>query len=99
MAEPLSRAEVERVALLARLKLTPAQLELFTSQLQRVLGYVDILNELDTEDIEPMAHAVERVNVFRDDVIQPSLSREDALANAPKTDGKSFLVPPILENT
>lgn len=98
MSEPLSRQQVEKVALLSRLKLSAGELEVLTTQLQKVLGYVEILNELDTEDVAPMAHAVERVNVFREDVITPSLSREAALFNAPKTDGKSFLVPQILEN-
>lgn len=98
MSASLSRQDVEKVANLARLKLTPGEVDVMTTQLQKVLGYVEILNELNTDDIEPMAHAVERVNVFRPDVIEPSLPREAALANAPKTDGKSFLVPQILES-
>ena len=97
MTTPLSREDVEKVALLARLKLSPAELELLTTQLGQILTYVDILNEVDTEDVEPMAHAVEMSNVFREDEQRPSLPRELALANAPKTDGRYFLVPPILE--
>jgi aspartyl-tRNA(Asn)/glutamyl-tRNA(Gln) amidotransferase subunit C len=92
-----SRNDVAKVALLARLKLTDAELDLFASQLGQVLGYVGILNEVDTSAVEPLAHAVELENAFREDEIQPSLSREEALANAPKSDGKSFLVPAILE--
>jgi len=93
----LTRDEVAKVAVLARLKLSDAELERITSQLSQVLDYVAVLDEIETEDVEPMAHAVEVFNVFREDKVRDSLSREDALANAPKTDGQSFLVPPILE--
>ncbi|NOX53786.1 MAG: Asp-tRNA(Asn)/Glu-tRNA(Gln) amidotransferase subunit GatC [Planctomycetes bacterium] len=97
MEKTLTREEVEKVAVLARLKLSDTELDRFTAQLGKVLEYVAILNEVNTDDVEPMAHAVEMKNVFRDDVPTPSLSREQALANAPKTDGKFFLVPQILE--
>ena len=97
MTTPLSREEVAKVALLARLKLSAPELELLTTQLGQVLTYVDILNEVDTENVEPMAHAVELSNIFRDDEERPSLSREAALANAPKSDGRYFLVPQILD--
>ena len=92
----MNREEVVKIALLARLKLTDDELDRFTSQLGQVLQYVDILNEVDTEDVEPMAHAVELFNVFRDDEVRESLARNEALSNAPKTDGRCFLVPPIL---
>lgn len=94
---PLPRDEVAKVAALARLKLDDAKLDLFTEQLAQILEYVELLNDVDTEDVEPMAHAAELTNVFRNDEVTPSLSREDALANAPKTDGRFFLVPQILE--
>ena len=97
MTARLNRDDVAKVALLARLKLSPAELDRFTPQLARVLEYVDVLSEVDTQNVEPMAHAVELANVFREDAEQPCLSREDALANAPKTDGRFFLVPPILD--
>ena len=98
MTAPLTREDVMKVALLARLKLSEAELETFTAQLGHVLQYVDILNEVDTAVVEqPMAHAVELSNVFREDVVRPSLPRDEALANAPKSDGRYFLVPPILE--
>lgn len=97
MTAELTREQVAKVALLARLKLSDAELDLFQSQLANVLSYVEQLNEVDTEDVEPMAHAVEVVNVLRPDVIRESLARDAALANAPKTDGSYFLVPAILE--
>ena len=98
MSEKLTREDVAKVAHLARLKLTDKELDVFTSQLGQVLEYVDVLNEVDTENIEPMAHAIEVHNVFRDDKIRESLPREAALQNAPLTDGKYYLVPQILEN-
>ncbi len=97
MAQLLTRQDVAKVALLSRLKLTDVEIELFTTQLGQVLGYVDLLNELDTTDVTPMAHATDIANVFRDDELIPSLPRAAALANAPKSDGKFFVVPQILE--
>lgn len=97
MAEPLTKATVTKVAHLARLKLTDAELDLFTTQLGQVLGYVELLNELDTSVVEPMAHVADIANVFRDDEVRPSLPRAATLSNAPKTDGKYFVVPQILE--
>lgn len=97
MSARLSRDEVAKVALLGRLKLSADEIDRLTAQLGRVLEYVAILNEVDTDGVEPMAHAIEISNVFRDDAAVASLSREDALSNAPKTDGRCFLVPAILE--
>lgn len=92
----LSRAEVEKVARLARLWLEDAALDTMTQQLAKVLGYVEQLGELDTENVEPMAHAVAVSNVFRRDEARASLPREAALANAPKHDGECYLVPAVL---
>jgi aspartyl-tRNA(Asn)/glutamyl-tRNA(Gln) amidotransferase subunit C len=97
MTARLTRDDVAKVALLGRLKLSADELERMTSQLGRVLEYVDILNEVDTEPVEPMAHPIELANVFRDDVERECLPRADALANAPKTDGRFFVVPAILD--
>lgn len=93
----LSRGDVEKVALLARLKLNETELDRMTEQLGAILGYIEQLGAVDTEGVEPMAHAVERTNVFRDDVETPMLPVDVALANAPKTDGRYFLVPQILD--
>ena len=92
----LTRADVEKVALLARLRLTDAELETMTGQLAQIVGYVDQLAEVDTEGVEPMAHAVEVTNVFAADEVQPSLPREAALANAPRHNGRGYLVPAVL---
>jgi aspartyl-tRNA(Asn)/glutamyl-tRNA(Gln) amidotransferase subunit C len=93
----LSIDEVAKVALLARLRLSPAELETFTGQLNSIVEFVAQLQELDTRAIEPLAHGVEVRNVFRDDVRGPSLPRESALANAPQRDAECFLVPAVLE--
>jgi aspartyl-tRNA(Asn)/glutamyl-tRNA(Gln) amidotransferase subunit C len=92
----LTRADVEKVALLGRLLLTEEEITSMTSQLGRVLGYVEQLSELKTDDVQPMAHAVEMHNVFRDDAMKASLPRSEALANAPKRDEECYRVPAVL---
>jgi aspartyl-tRNA(Asn)/glutamyl-tRNA(Gln) amidotransferase subunit C len=84
------------VALLARLELYEVEEELMTGQMNAILGYMDKLNELDTRGIEPTTHAVELRNVFRPDSVEPSLDRQDSLANAPGNDGVNFVVPRVL---
>ncbi len=93
----LSKDEVAKVALLARLRLEPEELNTFTDQLRSILDFVDHLQELDTTDVEPLAHGVEVRNVFRDDKLGPALPLEAALANAPKRNDQNFLVPVVLE--
>lgn len=95
----LSEQEIRKVALLARLELSESEVAAFGTQLSKVLDYVEILSEVPTDGVEPMAHAVEQTNVFRDDLPRPPLPRDEALANAPKTDGKFFRVPAILDAT
>lgn len=89
--------EVAKVAILARLRIAPDELPRFTDQLNAIVGFVAQLGELDTSNVEPLAHGVEVRNVFRDDVRGPSLPREAALANAPKRNAESFLVPAVLD--
>lgn len=92
----LTRADVEKVALLARLELAPEELDTMTSQLARIVDYVQQLALLPTDDVAPMAHAVELTNVFARDEERPSLPREAALANSPKHDAECFRVPAVL---
>lgn len=94
----LTRDDVAKVALLARLRLDPHELDLFTDQLRSIVSFVEQLQELDTEGVEPLAHGIEVRNVFRDDVRGEPLPREDALANAPKRNVDSFLVPAVLDH-
>ncbi len=92
----ISREEVEKVSVLGRLLLTAEELDKMTHQLGGILGYMELLNEVDTTGVEPMAHAMDVSNVFRDDVARPSLDREEALANSPHRDGECYLVPAVL---
>jgi aspartyl-tRNA(Asn)/glutamyl-tRNA(Gln) amidotransferase subunit C len=92
----LSRQDVLKVSLLARLRLTDEELDRMTTQLQQIVGYVEQLGELNTDGVEPMAHAVELTNVFGADELRPSLDRAAALANAPKHDGECYRVPAVL---
>lgn len=92
----LSREEVEKVSLLARLQLTSDELDRMTQQLGQILEYVQQLAELNTDDVPPMAHAIDLANVLADDAPQESLDREAALANAPKRDQECYRVPAVL---
>ena len=93
---PLTRADVEKVALLARLQLSDAELSTMTEQLGQIVGYVDQLAAVDVDGVEPMAHAVETTNVFAADDVRPSLPREQALRNAPRHNDRGYLVPAVL---
>ena len=92
----ISRQEVEKVSLLARLLLSESELETMTSQLADIVAYVDQFAQLDTENVEPMAHAIELSNVFAEDEVAASLTQSDALKNAPHHDGECYLVPAVL---
>jgi aspartyl-tRNA(Asn)/glutamyl-tRNA(Gln) amidotransferase subunit C len=92
----LSRDDVEKVSLLGRLRLTEPELITMTSQLGRIVGYVEQLSELKTDNVEPMAHAFDLQNVFAEDVQGEHLPREAALANAPKRDSECYRVPAVL---
>ncbi len=93
----ISQQDVEYVARLARLTLQPEELTTMTEQMDAILGYVEKLNELDTEGIEPMAHAVPMANAFREDDVRSSIGVERALQNAPQKDGGCFQVPKVIE--
>lgn len=96
MSTQLSEDDVLKVASLSRLNLSETEIKTLGAQMGSVLKYIAMLDELDTDAIEPMAHAIEISNVFREDQLQDSLPREKALSNAPQTDGSYFLVPAIL---
>lgn len=93
----LNRKDVEHVALLSRLELSETELDKFTGQLDAILEYIDVLNQVDTSAVEPMAHVLEIRNVMRADKVQPSLPREAALQNAPDAEDGFFKVPKIVE--
>ncbi len=92
----VTRKDVEHIAELARLKFTDEELNNFTGQLNEILAYVEKLNELDTENVEPLSHPVEGSNVFREDSVKPSITTEEALKNAPEKDEQFFHVPKVI---
>jgi aspartyl-tRNA(Asn)/glutamyl-tRNA(Gln) amidotransferase subunit C len=99
MAQKIDREQVRKVAKLARLDLTEAEIEEFTGQLGAILEYVEKMNELDTAAVEPLAHCLPIHNVFRADEVRESLGTEQTLASAPQRDGPFFKVPKILEDS
>ncbi|MHC5115910.1 MAG: Asp-tRNA(Asn)/Glu-tRNA(Gln) amidotransferase subunit GatC [Planctomycetota bacterium] len=78
----IDEAQVRRVALLSRLELSDQEVSQFSTQLSAIFEYIEKLNELDTDTVEPLAHCLPIHNVLRDDVPRPSLSNDEALANA-----------------
>ena len=99
MASSLDEAVVRHVAHLARLTITDAEAALFTTQLSKVLEYVKQLNELDTQDVAPYSplYALLVSNVFREDVVRPSWTPDQALYNAPDRRDGFFRVPKVLD--
>jgi aspartyl-tRNA(Asn)/glutamyl-tRNA(Gln) amidotransferase subunit C len=93
---PLSRQDVAKVGMLARLALSESDLDRMTGELSKIVGFVSLLEEIDTSTVEPLAHPLDTQNVFRDDVPKPSLSTAEALQSAPRHDGECFLVPAVL---
>lgn len=92
----VSLKDVEKIADLARLYITEEEKEKYTRQLNVVLEYMEQLNKVDTSNVEPLSHPFELTNVFRDDEVQPSLSVDEALKNAPEKSGNYFKVPKVI---
>ncbi|HEY3425635.1 MAG TPA: Asp-tRNA(Asn)/Glu-tRNA(Gln) amidotransferase subunit GatC [Negativicutes bacterium] len=93
----ITRKDVEVVALLSRLEIPESEIEIFTGQLNAILEYADVLNQVNVDNIQPTAHVLPLKNVMRPDVVKPSLSRELALSNAPEQEEGYFKVPKIME--
>jgi len=89
--------DIQYVAHLARLQLSPDEEKKLGAQLGHILGYIEKLKELDVTGVEPTAHAAPRVNVTRPDEVRPSLPHADALRNAPAQANGLFMVPKIVE--
>ena len=92
----LSREDVVKVAMLARLALSEAELSNLTEELSKIVGFVSRLSEINTDEVEPLAHPLDSQNVFREDRPVPSLTTANALRCAPRHDGECFLVPAVL---
>ena len=97
---PITRADVEKIADLARLELTPQETDLFTEQLSSIIGYVEKLDELDTTDVPPMSHCApsggDSEYAKRDDEVRPSLGQKLAVENAPDSEAGYFKVPRVI---
>jgi aspartyl-tRNA(Asn)/glutamyl-tRNA(Gln) amidotransferase subunit C len=93
----VTRRDVDTIATLARLSFTDSEADEMTGTLNQILQYFDKLSELDTSQVEPLAHILPVENVVRDDVVVPSFDQDTALANAPKHDLGHFVVPRVIE--
>jgi aspartyl-tRNA(Asn)/glutamyl-tRNA(Gln) amidotransferase subunit C len=92
----LTIKEVEHVALLGRLNLTQTEKETYAQQLSSILDYVEMINRLPTEGVEPLAHVLPVFNVTRKDATRPSLSKDEVMANAPLQEEGQFKVPRLV---
>lgn len=94
----VTKKEVEKIAELAKLKFSEEELENFTHQMNDILKYMEKLNELNTDNVEPLSHPIESTNVFRNDELKSSISTNDALKNAPLADEDYFKVPKVIQD-
>lgn len=93
----VTRKDVDTVANLARLTYTGEEKEELIGTLNDILGYFDMLRNLDTENVEPLAHILPVENVTREDVPRPSMPVETVLGNAPKSEGGHFVIPKVID--
>ncbi len=98
MAKKIDESQVRQVAKLSRLDLTDDEVARFSIELSAIVEYIEKLNELDVDSVEPLAHCLPLHNVFRADEIRPSLDTEAALSNAPQRHDEYFKVPKILDD-
>ena len=99
MSERISEADVLKVAKLARLQLTPDELDRYTHQLADMLEHFADIDALDLTAVEPMTQPFPLSNVFREDIVRPSLDRDEVMAAAPAAEDGRFRVPPMLGET
>jgi aspartyl-tRNA(Asn)/glutamyl-tRNA(Gln) amidotransferase subunit C len=97
VSESISLKDVKHIATLARLNFEEAEAEKIKDDLNSILGYMDKLNELNTDNVEPTSHTLDIYTVTRPDVAKPSLSNEEALENAPQAEDAHFKVPKVIE--
>jgi len=88
---------VDKIAHLARLELAPDEKEEMIADMNKILGFMAKLNEVDTTGVEPLVYMSDEVNVFREDIVKQEITTEEALQNAPKHDDKYFLVAKVIE--
>lgn len=93
----ITREDVEHVAKLARISVSDSEKETFSRQLSDIVSYIEKLNELNTDSVQPTSHVLDLYNVLREDVVREGLKPGDFLANAPDREGDFFKVPKIIE--
>jgi aspartyl-tRNA(Asn)/glutamyl-tRNA(Gln) amidotransferase subunit C len=93
----VSNELIDKLANLARLQFNTEEREEIKNDLQKMIGFIDKLNELDTTGVEPLLHVSDNVNILREDEVQGSISREDAFRNAPLHDEQFFKVPKVIK--
>jgi len=93
----INKDTVRYTANLARIELSDKELEHFTGQIDKILGYVEKLNTLDVTHLEPTSHALELKNVYREDIVKKSIPAQDAVKNAPSRENNLFKVPKIID--
>ncbi|WP_295769404.1 Asp-tRNA(Asn)/Glu-tRNA(Gln) amidotransferase subunit GatC [uncultured Mucilaginibacter sp.] len=93
----IDKDTVAKVAHLARLEVTEQETNELVGDMNKILGFMDKLNEVDTQNIEPLIYMTEEVNVLREDVVKQETTHEEALLNAPEQDGKHFMVAKVIE--
>jgi len=92
----VTKKDVKKIAELARLEFNEEELENYTFEMNKILGYIEKLRELDTTNVEPLSHPIENTNVFREDKLETSVDRELALKNAPESSTEHFKVPKVI---
>lgn len=93
----ITKEQVQHVAKLARLELSPEEVNIYTEQISKILDYIDQLNEVNTDGIEPMTQPIPTVNVMREDIVKKVFDRNELLKNAPQEEQGFFRVPKIGE--
>ncbi len=93
----VNEALVDKLAHLSKLSFSTSEKAEIAADLERMIGFVEKLNELDLHNVEPLMHMSDEINVLRDDEVKGSITREQALKNAPETDGRFFIVPKVIK--
>ncbi|HTD99542.1 MAG TPA: Asp-tRNA(Asn)/Glu-tRNA(Gln) amidotransferase subunit GatC [Mucilaginibacter sp.] len=93
----IDKETVEKVAHLARLELSEDETEKMIADMNKILGFMDKLNEIDTSGVEPLVYMTDEINVLREDVVKQEITHEEALQNAPKHDDNYFLVAKVID--
>jgi aspartyl-tRNA(Asn)/glutamyl-tRNA(Gln) amidotransferase subunit C len=93
----MDKDQIQKIASLAHLNFNDSELEQFTEQFNKILGYISSIDKLDIADLEPLTRPSEEQNNFREDITKPSISKEETLKNAPQKNEVFFKVPKVLE--